>query len=79
MGMFYDPPSNFLKGSVTIPALSSSAVVTHGLGATPTLVWLQPQDANGVQWYITSLGATTFTVNIPAAQDVAVTLNYGVS
>ena len=51
----------FLEGSGQIDAGNSTEVITHGLGVTPSTVFLTPQ-GNTLIW-ITAIGGTTFTAN----------------
>ena len=51
----------FLEGSGQIDAGNSTEVITHGLGVIPSSVFVTPK-ANTMMW-VTSIGATTFTVN----------------
>ena len=51
----------FAEGSGQIDAGNSTEVITHGLGVTPSTVFLTPQ-GNTLIW-ITAIGGTTFTAN----------------
>ena len=51
----------FLEGGGQIDAGNSTEVITHGLGVTPSSVFLTPR-GNTLIW-LTGVGATTFTVN----------------
>ncbi len=51
----------FDEGSGQIDAGNSTEVITHGLGVSPSSVFLTPQ-GNTLIW-LTAVGATTFTVN----------------
>jgi len=42
---------------------ATSLVITHGLAATPTKVIVTGSDANSNALWVTSIGATTFTIN----------------
>lgn len=44
-------------------AISTGATVTHGLGATPTVVLLTAQESGPTDIYAAAIGGTTFTVN----------------
>lgn len=64
--------SSVAKGtwSVTLTAQNTNTqVVTHSFGSTPTAVVLTPTavweaGGTGAMWYVTAIGATTFTVNV---------------
>ena len=56
--------TNFVKGTATITAETTSVNVTHGNLTTPTIITIAPQDENGLGWYVTAIGATTFTINL---------------
>lgn len=61
--------ANIVSGTATIPAGSTSVVVTHGLGSTP--IWVGnpvPLDENGLGAWITSIGVVTFQINIQVPQ-----------
>ncbi len=51
----------FLEGSGQIDDGNSTEVITHGLGVVPSSVFITPQ-GNRTIW-VTTVGATTFTVN----------------
>jgi parallel beta-helix repeat protein len=54
------------RGTITIPAGSTSVLVDHGLVTTPTRVLLTPRANVGAIW-ATSLNATQFTVSCSVA------------
>ncbi len=51
----------FLEASGQIDAGNSTEVITHGLGVIPSSVLLTPQGDTRI--WVTTVGATTFTVN----------------
>ncbi len=51
----------FLEGTAQIDAGNSTEVISHGLGVVPSSISLTPQGDTRV--WVTSVGATTFTVN----------------
>ena len=51
----------FLEAAGQIDGGNSTEVITHGLGVTPSSVFLTPR-GNALIW-VTTVGATTFTVN----------------
>jgi len=51
-------------GVATITNPATTVVVTHGLGTTPTQVLLTPQADPADDLWVTSIGATEFTINI---------------
>ncbi len=53
--------------SATITDGNTSVEVTHGLATTPEFVGVMPADVQGMNWYVTTIGATTFTLNTQAA------------
>lgn len=62
------------SGSATITAGGTSVAVTHGLGTTPTRVFLTPTTDWGLaadpflrRWWVSAKGATTFTITISTA------------
>ena len=54
--------------TATITAETTSVVVTHGLSTTPTIVSVIPIDEYGIGCYVTSIGATEFTINLQGPQ-----------
>jgi len=57
------------RGLATIAGANTSVVVTHGMNVTPTDIQCTFQTAptNATSIFVTSIGATTFTININAA------------
>jgi hypothetical protein len=76
--------TNVICGSANISAAGSSVVVTHGLGGTPSYVFLTQKSAlgtsasstgvNGV--YFTSANSTYFTINAMAAANTSTAINW---
>lgn len=55
-------------GSDTIVALTKSQSVTHALGKTPTVVFIQPTgDWGGRRQWVSNKDAATFTVSMSSA------------
>lgn len=63
-------------GSVTIPTGSTSATVTHGMGAIPNFVslMLTPSESNLTKWEVGSRTSTTFLINVSPAPTTNVTI-----
>ena len=55
-----------VEGTATLSAGDTSVTVTHGVGATPTIVIAIPSQNIGNVW-ITNIGATTFKINTSAS------------
>jgi hypothetical protein len=56
------------RGTETVTAGNTTVNVTHGLEGTPTIVKLTPlDDLGGRNYWVTSIGATTFTINISSS------------
>lgn len=55
--------STLARTSGVTGAIATGTAVTHGLGTTPTKVLLTPADAGAGDFYVSTLGATTFAVN----------------
>lgn len=73
-------PSGFIVsngGTETILSGNTSVVVTHGLGYTPTLLSVEPLDEYGIGYYLTSVGVTTFTINIQVPQPSDANFKWG--
>jgi|GEM_PF-5888384 len=66
---------NDVSGTVTIPAGSSVATVSHGMSATPTMVLLTVRDASYKCW-VGTLSTTTFNVNIDTNATAATVVQY---
>ncbi len=53
------------SGTTTITAAATTVVVTHGLAATPTRVFVSPTLLSSVtKWWVTTLTSTQFTINV---------------
>ncbi len=50
----------------TITDGNTSATITHGLDTTPDIVIPVPQDVQGLNYFTSAIGATTFTINVQA-------------
>lgn len=61
--LFYGVGGYLTEAHGETSALASGAIVTHGLGSTPTSVILQTKDGSPTAIYPSDLGATTFAVN----------------
>ena len=58
-------PNFQISGTATITAAATTVVVTHGLAATPTRVFVSPTLlSSSNKWWVTTIGATTFTINV---------------
>ena len=57
-----------ISGTATITIGNTSVTVSHGVGSTPNWINVMPQDENGLGWYVTAIGATTFQINIQVPQ-----------
>jgi len=58
-----------LEGSSSIASGDTTKVVTHGLSATPTYVWIAFKEqgtADYGRWWVSSVNATAFTLNVSA-------------
>jgi len=55
------------SGSATITANNSYTTVTHGLGRTPK-VTVTPKDQNGLNYYISNVGVSSFRINLQVPQ-----------
>lgn len=69
------------KGTGEITALNTSVTITHGCGFTPTIqqITVTPSQntTNAVGlWWVDTIGATTFAVNVAAAPG-ATTFKFG--
>ncbi len=53
----------FLEATGQIDAGNTTEVITHGLGATPSSVFVTQQGSTTDPLWITAIGTTTFTVN----------------
>lgn len=58
------------KGSATIISGNTSIIVTHGFGATPSVIIVTPKTNEGVNFYVTNKTSTQFTTNIQWSQEV---------
>lgn len=60
-----------LRGQATIEDPDTSVVVSHNIGSTPEPGEIQASPANDLgdaaKWWLSDLGATTFTINVDAA------------
>lgn len=65
-------------GTASIASGTTSIVVAHGLGTTPTGVQATPRGNVGNVW-ISSVGATNFTINCSAAPGANTTVTWNVS
>ena len=59
-------------GEDTITAGNVTIVVAHGLAGTPSSIRITPQEAEGVDHFVDTVGAANFTMNITAIQIVDV-------
>ena len=59
-------------GTIVLPAGDKQVLVTHGYSGTPTFALAIPSQNIGNVW-ITSIGATTFTINTSASTDTDTT------
>ena len=62
--------STISKGAATISAGNTFVDVAHGLGSAPSHVDVTPQELEGSNWYVDTIGATTFRINIGYAQTI---------
>ncbi len=63
------------KGTVTIPAGSTSALITHNLGSVP-VVTLTPKSAIAVPYWPSDESATEATANIYISLDDPISFGY---
>lgn len=56
------------SGTATISAGDTSVTVDHELTTTPAHISVTPQEAEGIDCYVDTVGATSFAINITAAQ-----------
>lgn len=71
--------STWLFFDGTINAFETDAVVTHGLGITPTGYFVTPKDAYAVGAEVTAVGNNTITVSKQNAPPAPATFKVGVS
>ncbi len=64
------------QGAATIPAGGTSVVVTHGIVKAPDNITVSPRGPDGVDFYVSSVTATTFTINVKVATTAAVSMNW---
>lgn len=66
------------QGTATITAAATSVAVTHGIYSTPGIVQVTPTASLGTaaKFWVSSIGGTTFTINVDAAPGASVTFNW---
>ena len=66
------------SGTATVLNGTTSIVVTHGLGSTPDRVLLSPRSTTGwwMAFWVDTVGATTFTINMSTDPGRNVTLDW---
>jgi len=62
-------PGSVNSGTATITA-ATSVVVPHGLTATPVQIQVTPQGNPGGVWWVSTVGATSFQINIAVSGTV---------
>ena len=67
------------SGTETITSGNTSVTVTHGLGATPVVLSVNNLDDYGIGFKTTSIGATTFTINMQIPQPSNADFKWGAS
>lgn len=77
-------PQSMTYGTTSIAGTATSATVTHDQACTPSAADIQIRmtavsgaaGANSAHWYITTIGATTFQLNVKGAPGAGETISY---
>ena len=75
------PAINVASGGDSIGTAATQATVTHGLGTTPTRVFVQPTASlgNAAELYISTKGTADFTVTVDVAPGAELTFDWRAS